>query len=149
MSLTVRYATIDDLDDLTPLFDGYRQFYGQAPDLARAREFIGERLRLRESVILVAAWSSGGLVGFVQMYPAFSSIGTQRSFILNDLFVAPEARRKGVAQSLMARAAQAGRALGAASLSLSTARDNRAAQALYQALGWELDQAFCEYSLAL
>ncbi len=149
MSLSVRYATIDDLDDLAPLFDGYRQFYGQPPDLARARDFIGERIRLRESVILVAAWSSGGLVGFVQMYPTFSSIGTHRSFVLNDLYVAPEARRRGVAQSLMAHAAQAGRALGASSLSLSTARDNRAAQALYESLGWERDAAFLEYSLAL
>jgi len=149
MPLTVRYASIDDLDDLAPLFDGYRQFYGQAPDLPRARAFIGERMRLRESVILVAAWPSGALVGFTQLYPGFSSIATRRSFILNDLYVAPEARRQGVAQSLLRRAAQAGRALGASSLSLSTARTNHAAQALYEALGWERDEAFLEYSLAL
>jgi len=41
----IKRATMSDLDDVAPLFDGYRQFYGQRSDLAAARAFLGERLR--------------------------------------------------------------------------------------------------------
>src|SRR5581483_10947029 len=38
-SLNVTQATLDDLDALAPLFDGYRVFYRRASDLPAAREF--------------------------------------------------------------------------------------------------------------
>ena len=57
-----------DLDALARLFDAYRQFYGQPGDLARARDWLRERLRFGESLVLVA--SRGGTVaGFAQLYP--------------------------------------------------------------------------------
>jgi len=83
------------------------------------------------------------------MYPLFSSVRTVRTCLLNDLFVAPSARRHGVAAALLKAAAKEARSLGAASLSLSTALDNAPAQALYESLGWRRDQEFCEYGLAL
>ena len=43
-----------DLDDLVPLFDGYRQFYGQRSDLAAARAFLNDRIERDESVIYLA-----------------------------------------------------------------------------------------------
>ena len=36
----IKRATISDLDDVAPLFDGYRQFYGQRSDVAAARAFL-------------------------------------------------------------------------------------------------------------
>ena len=39
-----------DTDDLVPLFDGYRQFYGQRSDPASARAFLSERIERDESV---------------------------------------------------------------------------------------------------
>jgi ribosomal protein S18 acetylase RimI-like enzyme len=72
-----------------------------------------------------------------------------RTYLLNDLFVASSARRKGVAKALLEEAAACAKALGAASLSLSTALDNTPAQALYESLGWRRDRQFCEYGLAL
>ncbi|MDA3858006.1 MAG: GNAT family N-acetyltransferase, partial [Roseovarius sp.] len=89
------------------------------------------------------------LVGFTQLFPSFSSVSASRTFVLNDLFVVPEARRKGVAQALLAKAVQVGRALGVASLSLSTARANEQAQKLYESQGWKQDDFFLHYSLAL
>ena len=65
-----------------------------------------------------------------------------RTWLLNDLFVAPSARRQGVAAALLGAAAEHARALGAAGLSLSTARDNAPAQALYESLGWQRDRQF-------
>jgi hypothetical protein len=41
------------------------------------------------------------------------------------------------------------RTAGADALTLHTARTNRAAQRLYESLGWKRDEEFCEYSLRL
>jgi GNAT superfamily N-acetyltransferase len=149
MPFQIRQATILDLDTLAPLFDGYRQFYGQPADLPRAHAFLAERVRQHESLILLARDEHGEGVGFTQLYPLFSSVRTVRTWLLNDLFVVSSARRQGVAAGLLDAAAEQARALGAASLSLSTAVGNAPAQALYESKGWQRDRQFCEYSLTL
>lgn len=149
MTTLVRPATLHDLDALVPLFDGYRQFYGNAADEHGAREFLIARLRLNESLILLAHDTHGTALGFTQLYPLFSSVRMVRTWLLNDLFVAAHARRQGVAKALLETAAVHAKKLGAASLSLSTAHDNLPAQALYESLGWQRDLQFREYSLAL
>jgi GNAT superfamily N-acetyltransferase len=148
-SITYRQATVHDLDALAPLFDGYRQFYGQPADLPRARDFLAERFAHLESLIWLAFDAHGEAVGFTQLYPLFSSVRTVRVYLLNDLFVQASSRRCGVAAGLLQAAAEAARVLGAAGLSLSTARDNAAAQHLYESLGWQRDDGFYEYSLTL
>ncbi|OOG52613.1 GNAT family N-acetyltransferase [Rhodanobacter sp. B05] len=149
MTLQIRPAKFPDLDVLVPLFDGYRQFYRQATDPTRARNFLSERLSRHESEILLALDDSGTGLGFTQLYPLFSSVRAVRTFLLNDLFVVASARRQGVARALLLAAADHARGLGAASLSLSTALDNLPAQTLYESLGWRRDQGFCEYGLVL
>ncbi|RUL72869.1 GNAT family N-acetyltransferase [Dyella choica] len=149
MRFQVRQASVLDLDTLVPLFDGYRQFYRQASDPARARAFLAERFAHLESVIVLASDEQGAGLGFVQLYPLFSSVRTMRVYLLNDLFVAPAARRLGVASALLSAAAEHARALGAASLWLQTAMDNAPAQALYESLGWQREHEFCDYGLAL
>jgi len=149
MNLRIQHATIHDLDHLVPLFDGYRQFYGQPSDPARARAFLTDRFTHHQSLVLLARSADGEGLGFTQLYPLFSSVRTVRTYLLNDLFVASAARRQGVAKALLQAAAVEAKALGAASLSLSTALDNASAQALYESLGWQRDRQFCEYGLAL
>ncbi|WP_017462754.1 GNAT family N-acetyltransferase [Dyella ginsengisoli] len=148
MTLSVRIADTHDLDRLAPLFDAYRQFYRQPADLVRARDFLAERMARQESLVLLAELD-GEAIGFTQLYPLFSSVRTVRTWLLNDLFVAPSARRSGAGRALLQAAAEQARARGAASLSLSTALDNAPAQALYESLGWVRDTQFCEYGLTL
>jgi len=145
----VRRASLADVDLVAPLFDAYRQFYEQTPDLALARTFLRERLEQDQSVIFLALRSDGSAVGFTQLYPSFSSARAQRIFILNDLFVDPGVRRRGVGQRLLDAAADFGRSAGAIRLTLSTAHANTAAQALYEAHGWRRDEIFRSYHLAL
>lgn len=149
MTCQIRLAGPADLDTLVPLFDGYRQFYRQAASPERARRFLAERLTLRDSQILLAADEKHVGLGFTQLYPLFSSVRAVRTYLLNDLFVAQVARRQGVARALLVAAADHARNLGAASLSLSTALDNGPAQALYESVGWQREQGFCEYGLVL
>ncbi len=145
--LTVRRAVPADLDALSRLFDGYRQFYGQPSDPSTGRRFLSERLARNESVVLVAE-DRGTAVGLTQLYPSFTSISLGPIFVLNDLFVSPEARHKGVGASLLAAAREHGREQAAHYLELSTAVDNPA-QRLYEASGWILDREFLHYELPL
>ena len=148
-NIFVRRATLADLDLIVPLFDAYRQFYEQTPDPALAREFLRERLEREQSVIFLAVREDGSAAGFTQIYPSFSSAKAQRIFILNDLFVDPSARRRGVGQRLLQEAAEFGRSAGAIRLTLSTAHTNSTAQSLYEAQGWRRDEIFRSYHLAL
>lgn len=136
MTPTVRRATIADLDTIAPMFDGYRSFYGQPSDLARARDYLAERIRRDESVVLMA-FLDDSAVGFTQLYPSFSSVRAARVWVLNDLYVEESARRRGVAQDLLVAATTFAANDGAIRLVLETMPDNRAAQRLYEAQGWQ------------
>ncbi len=149
MSVTVRQATIHDLDLVAPLFDGYRQFYGEPADLELARRFLRERLQHQDSIVLLAIDEEGRGIGFTQLYPLFSSVRAARTYLLNDLFVLPDARRAGVAVALMREATDLARAMGALGMSLSTAHTNTPAQRLYESLGWKRDEHFREYNLGM
>lgn len=141
-------ATAKDVERVAPLFDSYRQFYKQKADMAAARTFIAERLQRDESVIFLAL-DGDKPVGFVQLYPCFSSTAMKRMWILNDLFVTPEARRGGAAKALMERARQWAVETKADGLWLETAVDNHPAQRLYERLGWKRDKDYYRYLMPL
>lgn len=147
MPVTIAHASPADLDALAGRFDAYRRFYGQPSDLDAAREWLRRRLRFGESRALLARLD-GEPAGFAQLYPMFSSVRLARIWILNDLFVQPAMRRRGVARRLLDAAAGFARGDGAVSIQLETARDNEAARAAYRAAGWHED-ATQWYSLAL
>ena len=148
--MNIRQATSADLDQVAPLFDAYRQFYRLAPDLAVARAFIAERLGRGDSVIFVASEGSEAL-GFVQLYPVFSSTAARpgRLWLLNDLYMTAAARGKGSGRALLARAREHAIATDAVGLFLQTARDNTTAQGLYESLGYRRDDHFLVYELSV
>lgn len=148
-SVAVRPATIDDLDVLAPLFDAYRQFYGQRPDAGLARRFLSERLTRAESHVLLATQGPGAALGFAQLYPLYSSVQCRRTLLLNDLYVAPAHRQQGVAWALLDQARQVATLLGAASMSLQTAPTNARARSLYEQFGFARDDEFLTYFLPL
>jgi GNAT superfamily N-acetyltransferase len=145
----VRRATSEDIERIAPLFDSYRQFYGQAPALSSAREFLCERFERGESTVLLAEDERGRAIGFAQLFPTFSSVALAKSFILNDLYVAPEARRLGVGRALLRSAVAYGKGQRAVRITLSTHVDNAAAQALYVSSGWELQTHYHVYTSRL
>lgn len=138
MKISVRQAQLDDVDALVPLFDAYRQFYDQPGDLTRARNWLRARIGANESVVLMAE-RDAQVIGFTQLYPMYSSVQTARIWVLNDLYVVPEERRHGAAQSLLKAAIEYARNDGASRLQLETGRRNDAARALYKAAGWQED----------
>jgi ribosomal protein S18 acetylase RimI-like enzyme len=145
-TLRTRIATLADLDLIAPLFDAYRQFYEQAPNLALARSFIRDRLQNNESVILLASNERQQVIGFCQLYPTFCSVEAKPIYSLYDLFVDPEARRSGAGKVLLQAAEKLAAERGKARMDLTTARTNKPAQNAYEALGWVRDEVFFAYS---
>ena len=147
-TITVRQAVLSDLEALVPLFDGYRQFYGRDSNLGAARDFLSARFNHGESVLFIAH-EGHAPAGFVQLYPSFSSVSLARTFILNDIFVSEQWRKRSVGSRLIAAAVEFARSLGAVRLSLSTTITNQTAQALYQSAGWKRDEQFFYYHFAI
>jgi ribosomal protein S18 acetylase RimI-like enzyme len=146
--ITVQQATIQDLDQLAPLFDAYRQFYGQKTNVPAARAFLRDRFRHSESIIFIAS-QDGKAIGFTQLYPSFSSISIERIYVLSDLYVTNGTRKSGAGRLLLEAAAQFGLSTGACQLTLETAKTNLTAQSLYEGCGWIRDMEFYVYQITL
>lgn len=149
MDIQLGKAGIQHADVIAPLFDAYRIFYGKTSDLPKARAFIGERLEREESVIFYACDSEHGAVGFTQLYPTFSSLDAQRTWLLNDLYVSEVARGQGVGRLLLDAARAFAIDTGAVGIVLETGRGNLGAQRLYESLGYVRDEGYYTYWLAL
>lgn len=133
---SIRQATLDDIEPLALQFNAYRVFYNQSPDMAGATDFLRQRITQQDSHIYLSETPDPLIAGFCQLYPSFSSQSMQKTWILNDLFVAPEYRSKGVAQQLIARAEKLAIDTCSKGLLLCTQTTNHIAQALYQKVGF-------------
>lgn len=141
--MEIKKASLDDLELIVPLFDAYRVFYEQKSDCDAARIFIKERF-LRNEALLLLAIDNGKPVGFMQLYTTFSSVSMQPFYILNDLFVISESRKKGIGEALLNEAKEYCKKAGYKGLALETAVSNPA-QKLYERLGWVKDESYLHY----
>lgn len=146
--MKVFQACTENLEEVLKLFCQYRVFYKLPADLETARKFIQERFHKSDSVIFVGE-EHGHIVGFMQLYPSFSSLSMKRIWILNDLFVEQDYRKKGVAKLLLITAIDFAKETGAIQIILATQTSNIAAQSLYDSLGYCKDEEFYHYSLRL
>ena len=141
-----RRAGIKDLEKIAPLFDAYRQFYEQEPNLEFAREFIGARLNKNESIIFIVEDESQSALGFCQIYPSFCSVIASPIYTLSDLFVSANARKSGLGKLLLEQAREHAQASGIPRMDLTTAKTNLTAQSLYESLGWVRDDIYYAYN---
>ncbi len=163
-SVTVRQATVADMESVSVLFDMYRQFYELPSDRKLALQYLTDRQQRRESVILIAEKNTADgvssprentkanqaqLAGFCQLYPTFCSLEAAPVYTLYDLFVHPDARRLGVARALLQAAEAQAKHDGRVRMDLMTAKDNTSAQALYESLGWCRDDVYLTYNRAV
>jgi GNAT superfamily N-acetyltransferase len=144
--MNIRRASIDDIPQLATLFDAYRVFYEKTSDVEQAIIFLSERIQKNESVIFVAENEEKQLTGFVQLYPLFSSTRMKRYWLLNDLFVAPEQRSKGISVALIDAAKELCQTTGSCGMMLETAKSNVIGNNLYPKTGFVLDTAHHYYT---
>lgn len=142
----VRVCNAADVFDIARLFDEYRIFYGHESDLPGAEQFLLERIRNEESVILMAIDNQDNCVGFTQLYPLFSSTRMKRLWLLNDLFVDPAYRGRGFSIALINEAKLLCKRANAAGIILETAKTNVIGNALYPRADFVLDIEHNYYS---
>jgi GNAT superfamily N-acetyltransferase len=144
--MIIRKAVREDITSLAVLFDEYRIFYQQESNVAAALEFLAERMENEDSEIYVVEPEKKVLAGFVQLYPLFSSIRMKRLWLLNDLYVNPVFRGKGLSLMLISQAKQLAKQTHSAGLLLETAKLNMIGNKLYPRAEFVLDQNHDFYS---
>ncbi|MGZ3810311.1 MAG: N-acetyltransferase family protein [Mucilaginibacter sp.] len=146
--MEIRRIMLADAHLVIDLFNQYRVFYKKESDMALAERFIKERLGKNESVIFVALEVEGGKmapVGFTQLYPTYSSVSANKNWILNDLYVDSNNRKKGIGEALIKAAMDFAKGEGATYLQLETAMVNYTAQSLYEAIGFQKQEPEAGY----
>ena len=137
--MRIARVTDQDLPELLPLLRGYLDFYEVAPAddavLALCRALIADPGR--EGVQLLARDDDGRALGFATLFWTWTTTRAGRLGVMNDLFVAPEARGRGAADALILACRDAVREHGAVALEWQTALDNHRAQAVYDRVGGE------------
>jgi GNAT superfamily N-acetyltransferase len=137
-----------DLPELLPLLRGYCEFYETDPSDESLLELSRWLLEHPEDGIQVLARDdAGAAVGFTTIYWTWRTMYASRIAVLEDLFVATEARGSGTAEALIEDARARARAHGARDLTWQTAKTNERAQAVYDRIGADRDDAWLDYSL--
>lgn len=133
--ITIIKAKEKHIPILIPLLDKYRIFYGQNSDQEGAKIFLEARIKNKDSIIFIAFYDSTP-AGFTQLYSSFSTVSLKPIFILNDLYVYNEFRKKGIGEVLLNSAKDYCILSDYKGLALETAINNPA-QKLYERLGWK------------
>ncbi len=144
--ISIRIVNKNDIGQIALLFDAYRIFYGKKSDFEAAKMFLLERIENKESIIFVAESAENKLVGFVQLYPLFSSTRMKKLLLLNDLYVNEDYRGKGVSVQLINACKAFCRTTNVCGLMLETAKSNIIGNKLYPKANFVLDNEHNYYS---
>jgi GNAT superfamily N-acetyltransferase len=143
--MIVRKADKGDLESLSILFDNYRKFYKKNADIIGAGIFLKERISKNDSEIFIAVNDKGVVMGFVQLYPLFSSTRMKRLWLLNDLFIEPEYRGKNISIALINECKNLCHKTDSCGMILETAKDNSIGNSLYLKTGFLADSDHTYY----
>jgi len=147
---TITPVAEQDLTDLLPLLRGYCDFYEVAPSddalLAVSRALIADPAR--EGVQMIGRDDAGRALGFATIYWTWQTLDAGRIGVMNDLFVHPDARGRGLAEALIETCAQRTSQHGGKALVWETALDNTRAQAVYERVGGQSSR-WLSYALAI
>ena len=141
--INIIQAKEEHIPTLIPLLDKYRIFYNQNSDEQEAQRFLEARIKNKDSIIFIAFYD-GSPAGFTQLYSSFSTVSLKPIFILNDLYVYNEFRKKGIGEVLLSSAKDYCILLEYKGLALETAINNPA-QKLYERLGWKKNTSSLYY----
>ena len=128
MTWHLRRATAADLDPVMALEDAIY------PDDAWSRQNMQAELENPHGYYLVAVDEADDIAAYAGL---LAPMGTGQGDI-QTITVAPEARRQGLARTLMRQLLNEARRRGAEELFLEVRVDNEPAQALYRELGFEV-----------
>ncbi|MGO9488318.1 MAG: N-acetyltransferase family protein [Solirubrobacteraceae bacterium] len=145
---SVELVTSGDLDELLVLMRAYCDFYRVHPSdqalLSMAAALLADPET--EGVQLIARDGRGRPAGFATVFWSWSTASAARVGIMNDLYLVPAARGRGLAGALIAACLERCRLRGAVALEWETAPDNARAQVVYDRIGARQER-WLSYSL--
>jgi ribosomal protein S18 acetylase RimI-like enzyme len=122
--------------------------YGKTADPKVMQESYRYTVAHPEQVQVFVAVAGGRVLGTVSLHLRhFSTWNNHWYGHVEDLFVVPEARRRGVAARLLQHVLAAARTEKLGRLELHTLKENRRARALYEKLGFECSSLLYDLSL--
>ena len=127
---------------LLTLLDHYAQdpMGGGAPLSAYARAHLIAELRTRAGYLGLLAYRAGVAVGLANCFEGFSTFAAKPLLNIHDLVVHRDARGRGIAQRLLARAEQEAHTRGCCKVTLEVLSLNRTALASYERFGFRAYQ---------
>ncbi|MCL2698553.1 MAG: GNAT family N-acetyltransferase [Oscillospiraceae bacterium] len=138
-NVTIKIASIDDdIEQIISIVKKYREFYNiNEQDENEIEVFIRERLINNDSKIFIAINETiRKIIGFIQLYPLFSTVSLKRQWILNDLYVIDSERKNGIATELMNNVFDYFKDKAKGCI-LVTSKTNIPAKQFYDKLGWK------------
>ena len=148
MSIVITRATKEHYKDVGVLFDLYRQFYKYKTNLKASTKYIKDRINKNESFIFICFYKKEP-AGFVQLYETFDSLNINKKLIMYDLYVDKKYRKNGIGRKLMDKAKKLAKFKKIQNIELSTAKNNKKAQSLYESLDYKRDKEYYNYFLEL
>jgi len=147
----IRKASLEDLDQLTNMFDKYLVFYKRPSNITKHKSYLKERIENNEAIIYLAFEdkTEAKAIGFTLIYTTFSSVLLSKMLILNDLYVDSSVRKNGVGEKLILQTIALAKELGIELVRLRTAKNNVIAQSLYYKMGFLRDKYSYTFDLTL
>jgi ribosomal protein S18 acetylase RimI-like enzyme len=144
----VRDARPEEVKELLPLMRAYCDFYEASPSDKGLLEMAGALIADPREGAMFIARDGEEAVGFATLDWKWSSLKGARIGYLEDIYVTPEARGRGIADALIEVCAERCRERGAPAMEWLTAPDNHRAQAVYDRTG-AVAETLVEYDLRL
>jgi GNAT superfamily N-acetyltransferase len=144
----IRPAQADEIEEMLPLIRAYCEFYETEPDDEGLRKMFETLITDPSQGAVFIARDGSRPVGFATLDWKWSSLKAARIGYLEDIFVDPEARGRGIAEALIEVCADRCRELGMPAMEWLTAPDNHRAQKVYNRTGAASD-TYVEYDLEL
>jgi len=142
--MLVRRAQVEDLQQLSVLFDEYRQFYGASSNQELSYQFLKQRFEDQQTVIFINT-KDDIFTGFILLYLRFSSVACSKFYVLDDVYITPLYRRHGAARQLIDTAILSARHENALRISLDTQKNNHQSHKLYESMGFMRDDEFVTF----
>lgn len=137
-----------EVSQMIPLFVRYMEFYQRDINEAEFQSYF-ESIIEDERVFVFLAQIAGKPAGLMVVYRSFSSFECGKILFLNDLWVEPDFRTRGVGQALMDKVKSLARETGCKRVDLQTDLKNKKARKLYENSGMVADTEFINYAVKI
>ena len=146
---TIRQAIIDDVPYIFGLIEALAAYEKLSHQVTGTVEQLQEHLFGERTYAEAIVVECDKIVGFALFFPNYSTFLTKPGIYLEDLFVLPEYRRRGMGRAMLSYLKELAIARGAGRLEWSVLDWNESAIAFYQSMGAEVlpDWRTCRVTL--